>query len=409
MSTQRLPEYIPTPPGVTLEEGPDQHLILSMGPHHPSTHGVLRLVLELDGETVVNATPDIGYLHTGIEKTAESLQYQQALVVTDRMDYLSPLSNNLGYTLAVEKLLDVEVPPRAACIRVILTELTRINSHLVWIGSQGMDLGAISTFLYALREREMLLDIFELCSGARMMSSYFWIGGLLRDAPPPFEKAVQKVIETFPARFDEYERLLTENPIFLERTQDIGVISAEEAIALGTNGPIARGSGVDWDLRRDMPYGTYDRYQFEVPLGTHGDVYDRYMVRVREMRQSLNIVKQALNHLPEGPIKVSDRKIVPPPREELATSMEALIHHFKFFTEGIRPPAGEVYQAIEAPKGEYGVYVVSDGTARPVRVHFRGPSFVNLQSLARMVEGRLVADVIACIASIDIVLGEVDR
>ncbi|TMC58570.1 MAG: NADH dehydrogenase (quinone) subunit D [Chloroflexi bacterium] len=409
MSTQRLADYIPTPLGVTLEEGPDQHLILNLGPHHPSTHGVLRLVLELDGEMVVNATPDIGYLHTGIEKTAESLQYQQALVVTDRMDYLAPLSNNLGYTLAVEKLLDVEVPPRAACIRVLLTELTRINSHLVWIGTQGMDLGAISTFLYALREREKLLDIFELCSGARMMASYFWIGGLLRDVPPTFEKAVQEVIDTFPARFDEYERLLTENPIFLERTEGLGVLTPEQAIALGTNGPIARGSGVDWDLRRDMPYGTYEQYQFEIPLGTKGDVYDRYMVRVREMRQSLNIVKQALNRMPEGPVKVNDRKIVPPPREELATSMEALIHHFKFYTEGIRPPPGEVYQAIESPKGEFGVYIVSDGSARPVRCHFRGPSFVNLQSLAQMVQGRLVADVIACIASIDIVLGEVDR
>ncbi|MCA1554019.1 MAG: NADH dehydrogenase (quinone) subunit D [Chloroflexi bacterium] len=409
MTTQRLADYIPTPPGVTLEQGPDERLILNMGPHHPSTHGVLRLVLELDGETVVSATPDIGFLHTGIEKTAESLQYQQALVVTDRMDYLAPLSNNLGYTLAVEKLLDIEVPPRAACLRVLLTELTRINSHLVWLGTQGMDLGAISTFLYALREREKLLDIFELVSGARMMASYFWIGGLLRDVPPNFEKEVQQVIDTFPAKFDEYERLLTDNPIFLERTQGIGVLTPEEAIALGTNGPIARGSGVDWDLRRDMPYSTYDQYQFEVPLGTHGDVYDRYMVRVRELRQSLNIVKQALNRLPEGPIKVNDRKVVPPPREELATSMEALIHHFKFFTEGIKVPAGEVYQAIESPKGEFGVYIVSDGTARPVRVHFRGPSFVNLQSLVQMVQGRYVADVIACIASIDIVLGEVDR
>lgn len=407
--TTRSVDYIPTPPGVTLEPGPDETLILNMGPHHPSTHGVLRLILELDGETVVNATPDIGFLHTGIEKTAESLMYLQALVVTDRMDYLAPLSNNLGYMLAIEKLLGVEPPPRAACIRVILTELTRINSHLVWIGTQGMDLGAISTFLYALREREKLLDIFELVSGARMMASYFWVGGLLRDVPPNFEQQVQNIIDTFPAKFDEYERLLTENPIFLERTQGVGILSAEDAIALGCNGPITRGSGVDWDLRRDMPYATYDQYQFDVPLGKHGDVYDRYLVRVREMRESLKIVKQALNRLPEGPIKVNDRKIVPPPREELATSMEALIHHFKFFTEGFRPPPGEVYQAIESPKGEFGVYLVSDGTARPVRCHFRGPSFVNLQALAHMVRGRYVADVISCIASIDIVLGEVDR
>ncbi len=408
-TTRPALDSIPTPPGVTLEEGPDQKLILNMGPHHPSTHGVLRLILELDGEIVVNATPDIGFLHTGIEKTAETLTYQQVLTVTDRMDYLAPLSNNLGYALAVEKLLDVEVPPRAQCIRIILTELTRINSHLVWIGTQGMDLGAISVFLYALREREKLLDIFELCSGARMMASYFWVGGLLRDVPPQFEGAVQKIIDTFPAKFDEYERLLTENPIFRERTQGVGYLSAEDAMALGVGGAILRGSGVDWDLRRDMPYGGYEQYQFEVPLGTNGDVYDRYMCRVRELRQALGIVKQALNRLPEGPVKINDRKIVPPPRAELATSMEAVIHHFKLFTEGFRPPPGEVYQAIESPKGEFGVYVVSDGTAKPVRVHFRGPSFVNLQSLAHMVKGRFIADVIACIASIDIVLGEVDR
>ena len=402
-------DYIPTPPGVTLEEGPDQHLILSMGPHHPSTHGVLRLVLELDGEIVVNATPDIGFLHTGIEKTTESLMWQQALTVTDRMDYLSPLSNNLGYTLAVEKLLGVEAPPRAQVIRVILTELQRIASHLVWLGTQGMDLGAVSIFLYAIREREELLDIFEMCTGARMMGSYFWIGGLLRDVPPQFEAAVQNIIETFPAKFDEYETLLTQNPLFLERTRMIGVVSAEEALSLGLSGATLRGSGVDWDLRRDMPYSGYEKYQFKVPLGKNGDVYDRYLCRVQELREALSIVKQALNHMPTGPVRVNDRKVTPPPREELHTSMEALIHHFKFYTEGIRPPPGEAYQAIESGKGEYGVYVVSDGTARPVRVHFRGPSFVNLQSLAHMVKGRYVADVISCIASIDIVLGEVDR
>ena len=410
--TTRSVDYIPTPPGVTLEEGPDEKLILNMGPHHPSTHGVLRLILELDGETVVNATPDIGFLHTGIEKTAESLMWQQALTVTDRMDYLAPLSNNLGYTLAVEKLLGVEAPPRAACIRVLLTELQRIASHLVWVGTQGMDLGAVSVFLYAIRERERLLDIFELCSGARMMGSYFWIGGLLRDVPPPFEQAVQEIIDDFPAKFDEYETLLTNNPIFRERTENVGVMTADEAIALGCGGATLRGSGVDWDLRRDMPYGTYDQYNFEVPLGKHGDVFDRYLCRVREFRQSLSIVQQALARLkqmPGEPVRINDRKIVPPPREELATSMEALIHHFKFFTEGIKPPPGEAYQAIESPKGEFGVYVVSDGTARPVRCHFRGPSFVNLQALAHMVKGRYIADVISCIASIDIVLGEVDR
>lgn len=409
--TNRTPsiDSIPTPPGMTLEKGPDEHLILNMGPHHPSTHGVLRLVLELEGELVVNATPDIGFLHTGIEKTAESLMWQQALTVTDRMDYLAPLSNNLGYTLAVEKLLGVAAPPRAQVIRVILVELQRIASHLVWLGTQGMDLGAVSTFLYGVREREKLLDIFELCSGARMMASYFWIGGLLRDVPPQFETLVQEVIKTFPAKFDEYEALLTQNPMFLERTQGIGVITQEEGLSLGLSGATLRGSGVDWDLRRDMPYSGYEQYQFEVPLGKNGDVYDRYTCRVKELRQALRIVEQALNQLPEGPVRVNDRKITPPPRHELHTSMEALIHHFKFFTEGIKPPPGEAYQAIESPKGEYGVYVVSDGTAKPVRVHFRGPSFVNLQALARMIKGRYIADVIACIASIDIVLGEVDR
>ncbi|MBI5877650.1 MAG: NADH dehydrogenase (quinone) subunit D [Chloroflexi bacterium] len=405
-------DYIPTPRGVTLEEGPDETLILNMGPHHPSTHGVLRLVLELDGETVVNAMPDVGFLHTGIEKTAESLMYQQALTVTDRMDYLSPLSNNLAYTLAVEKLLGIEAPPRATCIRVLLTELQRIASHLVWLGSQGMDLGAVSTFLYTIRERELLLDIFESVSGARMMASYFWIGGLLRDVPPSFEADVQKIIDTFPAHFDEYERLLTENPIFKDRTIGVGVVSKADAIALGLSSANARASGVDWDLRRDMPYASYDTYQFLVPVRHNGDVYDRYLCRVQELHQSLGIVKQALARLKDMqgmPVRHSDRKIIPPPREELSTSMEALIHHFKFFTEGIKPPPGEAYHAIEASKGELGVYIVSDGTARPVRCHFRGPSFVNLQALGLMVRGRYVADVVACIASIDIVLGEVDR
>jgi NADH-quinone oxidoreductase subunit D len=312
----------------------------------------------------------------------------------------------------VEKLLGIEAPPRATCIRVLLTELQRIASHLVWLGSQGMDLGAVSTFLYTIREREKLLDIFELVSGARMMGSYFWIGGLLRDVPASFEGEVQKVIDTFPRRFDEYERLLTENPIFKERTVGVGLLSKADALALGASGPIARASGVNWDLRRDMPYATYDTYQFEVPVRQGGDVYDRYLCRVQELRQTLRIVQQAHARLKEMkgmPVRHHDRKVIPPPREELATSMEALIHHFKFFTEGIKPPPGEVYHAVEAPKGELGVYIACDGTAKPVRCHFRGPSFVNLQTLATMVRGRYVADVISCIASIDIVLGEVDR
>lgn len=384
-------------------------MLLNMGPQHPSTHGVLRLLLELDGEIVVNCVPDIGFLHTGIEKNMEAKTYIQALVMTDRMDYLNNLGNNLCYCLAVEKLVELDVPARAQAIRVILTELQRLASHLVWLGTHALDLAAMSVFLYCFRERELILDILEMCSGQRMMTSYIRPGGVWRDVPPEFEDAVRQVLRIMPGRIDEYENLLTKNPLFMDRTRKIGVISAEDAVRWGLTGPMLRGSGVGLDFRKAQPYSGYEQYDFEIPVGTHGDTYDRYLVRMVEMRQSVRIVQQALDRLPSGPFISNNRKFVPPPRAELGHSMEALIHHFKLYAEGFSVPAGEVYQAIEAPKGELGVYLVSDGSPRPYRVHYRAPSFVNLQALGRMVEGRLVADVVAVIGSLDIVLGEIDR
>jgi len=384
-------------------------MTINMGPQHPSTHGVLRLVLELDGEIVVRCTPHIGYLHTGIEKIAESKRYQMVIPITDRMDYLSPLSNNLAYVLAVEKLLGIEVPPRARAIRVLLTELTRIGSHLVWLATHAIDLGAMSVFLYAFREREQILDMYERVAGARMMSSYFRVGGLFADLPVGFDKTVRSFVETFPGRLSEYEDLLTSNPIWLQRTRGVGVIKPEDAVDLGLSGPSLRACGVPWDIRKVFPYSGYEQYAFEISRGTHGDVYDRYLCRIFEMKQSVAIVRQALERLPDGPVAVPDPKLTPPPKPLVKRSMEALIHHFLLWSEGFRVPAGEVYQAIESPRGEFGVYLVSDGSNRPYRVHFRAPSFVNLQALPRMVEGQLVADVVAIIGSIDIVLGEVDR
>ena len=394
-----------------LDQDPTpETMVLNLGPHHPSTHGVLRILLELDGETVVRATPELGFLHTGIEKTAETLTYTQAISLFDRTDYLAPLSNNLGYVLAVEKLLGIdEVPPRAEYLRVMLVELQRIASHLVWLGTQALDLGAVSVFLYCFREREQITELFELLSGARMMTGYIRVGGLFQEVPDGFEERVRGILETFPTRIDEYEEMLTQNPIWVQRTRGIGVLSAEDAIDLGVSGPTLRGSGVDWDIRRSHPYCGYERFQFDVPLGSAGDVYDRYLCRVQEMRESLGIVEQALEGLPGGPVSIDDRKVVPPPRDELATSMEALIHHFKLWTEGFRPPVGEVYVSIEGPRGELGYYLVSDGSAKPYRVRIRPPSFSNLQALSGMVEGHLLADVVATLASIDIVLGEVDR
>jgi NADH-quinone oxidoreductase subunit D len=384
-------------------------MTLNMGPQHPSTHGVLRLVLELDGEVVVTCTPHIGYLHTGIEKGLESKRYQQGIPLTDRMDYLAPLSNNLALVLAIEKALGITVPERAQTIRILLTELTRIKSHLVWLGTHALDIGAMSVFLYCFREREAILDLYEAVSGQRMMSSYFRVGGVAAELPPGFEAKVEAFLTTFPARLAEYEALLTQNPLWRQRTVGIGTITREDAIALGLSGPGLRACGVAYDVRKAHPYSGYERYQFEVPLGKQGDVYDRYLVRMAEMRQSHAIAGQALARLAPGPINVADPKLVPPPKRLLKTSMEALIHHFKLYAEGFAVPAGEVYQAIEAPKGELGAYLVSDGSPRPYRVHFRAPSFVNLQAMSKMVEGRLVADVVAVIGSLDIVLGEIDR
>jgi NADH-quinone oxidoreductase subunit D len=384
-------------------------MVLNMGPQHPSTHGVLRLLLELDGEDIVSCVPDIGFLHTGIEKNMEAKRYEQSITMTDRMDYLNPLGNNLVYCLAMEKLIDLDVPPRAQVIRVLLAELTRINSHLVWLGTHALDIGAMSVFLYCFREREKILDIFEMVSGQRMMSTYFRPGGLWRDVPEEFEPAVRAFIDYFPAKVDDYENLLSNNPIWLDRTQGIGFVSAEDAIALGCTGPTLRGSGVNWDIRKALPYSGYEQFDFEVPLGMHGDVYDRYIIRIEEMRQSLRIVKQAIDNLPGGPFRSNNRKYVPPPRAELGRSMEAVIHHFKLWTEGFRPPAGEVYVRVESPRGELGCFLASDGSPTPWRVRFRTPSFVHLSALPHMSKGHLIADLVGIIGSVDIVLGDCDR
>ena len=384
-------------------------LTVNMGPQHPSTHGVLRLELVLDGEVVVHCRPVIGYLHTGIEKTFEAKTYVQGVVLTDRMDYLNPLGNNLAYSLSVEKLIGCEIPARATVLRVVLAELTRLASHLMFIGSIALDLGASSPFLYCWREREKILDFFERMSGARMMTSFIRPGGLARDIPSDIVEDMSTFIDAMPAYIDSYEELLTGNPIFRERTEGVGVLPAEDALALACTGPVLRGSGVALDLRKANPYCGYERYDFGVPTGTVGDCYDRYLVRVAEMRESVKICRQALDRLPDGPVQTCDRKVMPPPKAELAKSMEAVIHHFKLWTEGIRPPAGEAYVGLESPRGEIGFYVVSDGSGRPIRVHERGPSFANLQALPRIVEGGAVADVVACIASMDPIMGEVDR
>jgi NADH-quinone oxidoreductase subunit D len=384
-------------------------LTLNMGPQHPSTHGVLRLVLELDGETVVRAVPEIGYLHTGIEKTCESKTYHQAITLTDRIDYLCPLTNNLCYVLAVERLLGLEPPPRAVWTRVLLNEMTRIASHLVWLGTHAIDIGAMSVFLYCFREREEILKIFELVSGQRMMTSYFRVGGLAVEPPPELLPWIKKFMSYFPDRVGEYEDLLTRNPIWIGRTKGVGHLSKEDALDLGASGPTARASGVDWDLRRDMPYSGYDQFRFEVPVRQEGDVYARYLVRLQEIRESIRIVQQAMEGMPEGPVLAERKGVILPQREKMKTEMEALIHHFKIITEGYRVPAGEVYQRVESPRGEMGYFVVSDGTAHPYRVKVRSPSFANLQALPRIAEGRMVSDLIACIGSIDIVLGEIDR
>ncbi|HVP38056.1 MAG TPA: NADH dehydrogenase (quinone) subunit D [Candidatus Saccharimonadales bacterium] len=384
-------------------------MTINMGPQHPSTHGVLRLVLELDGETVVRCTPVVGYLHTGMEKQGESKNYSKFIPTTDRMDYLAAISNNLGFCLAVEKLLGIEVPLRAQYIRVLLTEMTRISSHLVWLGTHAMDLGAQTVFLYCFREREKFQLLQEMICGARLTASFVRIGGVMLDLPDGFLEASREFVDQMPRHIAQYERLLTRNPIWLRRTQGVGVLTAEQCLALSVTGPMLRASGVKWDLRKARPYSSYEHFDFDVPTGTAGDVYERYLVRLEEMRQSVRICQQAIDRMPAGDYRARDSKYVLPPREDVHRSMEALIHHFRLVSEGFRPPVGEVYQAIEAPKGELGFYLVSDGGPNPYRVHVRGPSFVNLQSLPAMVEGRLVADVVAAIGSVDIVLGEVDR
>jgi NADH-quinone oxidoreductase subunit D len=386
-------------------------MTINMGPQHPSTHGVLRLILTIEGETVIKTIPDIGFLHTGIEKTFEAKTYHQALVMTDRMDYLAPLNNNLGYSLAVEKLLGIEdeISDRIRYVRVILAELSRISSHLVWLGTHALDLGAMSVFLYCFREREMILDIFEYISGVRMMTSYICPGGLQADLPPKFDEKVQAFTSVFPDRLREYHDLLTNNQLWIERTKNVGLLSAKDAIAYGASGPVLRGSGVVWDIRKAFPYSGYEKFDFDIPVGSNGDVYDRYLVRMMEMDQSLNIVNQAMAGIPEGRFRVNNPKIAPPAKWQLTGSMEALIHHFKLYTEGYRAPKGEVYVRTESPKGELGFYIVSDGSAKPYRIHVRGASFANLEALPLMTDGHFLSDVVAAIGSIDIVLGEVDR
>jgi len=384
-------------------------MLLNMGPQHPSTHGVLRLLLELDGETVINCIPDIGFLHTGIEKNMEAKTYQKAEVMSDRLDYMNTVGNNLAYSMAVEKLVDLDVPARAQALRVILVELTRIQSHLVWLGTAGLDLAAMSMFLYCFREREYILDIMELCSGQRMMTTYIRPGGLWRDVPVEFEAAVRDILKTFPKRIDQYEALLTRNPLMLDRTLGIGKLTGEECLNFGVTGPMLRASGVKWDLRKTQPYSGYEQYDFEVPTRTEGDVYARFLVRLEEMRQSLKIIGQALDKLPLGAVRSTNYKFVPPPRSEIGVSMEALIHHFKLWTDGFTAPIGSVYSAVESPRGELGVFLESDGGPKPYRIHWRTPSFDNLQSIPLMAKGVLVADLVAIIGSIDIVLGDVDR
>jgi NADH-quinone oxidoreductase subunit D len=398
------------PTTIETVAGSANTMVLNMGPQHPSTHGVLRVVLELDGEIVLKARPVIGYLHTGIEKNMEAKTYSQAITMTDRIDYLAPLSNNLCYCLAVEKILGIEIPKRAQYIRVLLTEMTRIASHLVWLGTHAIDLGAMSVFLYTFREREEIMKIFEYVSGQRMMTSYFRIGGIALEPPPNWLDRIRRVIDALPAHIDEYEGLLTNNRIWLGRTKGVGIISAEDAIAMGASGPMLRGSGVPYDIRKAFPYSSYEEFDFDIQTQTAGDCFARYQVRVAEIRESIKIVRQAMEKVPaEGPIKATAPGIIAPSREEMKSSIEGLIYHFKIYTEGFAPPPGEVYQAIESPRGELGFFVASDGSAHPYRVKVRAPSFINLQTLPKLCEGRLIADVVACIGTTDIVLGEVDR
>ncbi|MCS7280577.1 MAG: NADH dehydrogenase (quinone) subunit D [Desulfobacterota bacterium] len=385
------------------------YLAINMGPQHPATHGVLRLLLELDGETIVKATPHIGYLHRGVEKLAETKTYHQALVFTDRLDYTNGLSNNLAYCLAVEKLAEIEVPKRAQYIRVILCELQRIAAHLLWLGTHALDIGAMTVLFYAFREREKVLDIIEYITGARLTPSFIRIGGVARDIDSEFAKKVKEFVEDFPKRVEEYETLLTENIIWRKRTVGIGAISKEEAISYGVTGPVLRACGVYYDVRKAHPYSSYEDFDFIVPLGKNGDVYDRYLVRIEELRQSTRIISQAIEGVPSGPYKANFPKAVFPEKDEVMTDVAALIRQFKIAIGGFRPEKAEVYASVEAPKGELGFYIVSDGTEKPFRFRIRPPSFLNLSALPKMIEGQMVADVIATIGSVDIVLGEIDR
>ncbi len=402
----RLPHL---PDDVDAREIGEDRMLINMGPQHPSTHGVLRLMLELHGETVLAVKPVIGYLHTGMEKTAEELTFIQGPTNATRMDYTSPLFNELCYALAVEKLLEIEVPERATWIRMMMCELNRMSSHCLWLATNGMDLGAVSMMIYGFREREMILAFFEKCSGLRMNHNYIRPGGVAADLPDGWRDDVKRILDVIPRRLDEYDTLLTGQPIWQERTQGVGVITAEECLALGITGPILRSTGVPWDLRKDEPYLFYDRVEFDVICGTYGDTFDRYAIRMNEIRESHRIVQQCLDAMPAGDYRVQDKKVTPPPRARIDESMEALIHHFKIFTEGFKVPEGEVYVAVESPRGELGNYMVADGSAKPYRVHVRGPSFVNLQALPHMMHGGLLADGVAIISTVDPVMGEVDR
>ena len=397
------------PSAIDFESRDDELMIINMGPSHPSTHGVLRLMLELDGEFVLRTKPVIGYLHTGMEKQGEELSYVQGGTNVTRMDYLSPINNELSYSIAVEKLLGIEVPDRAIWIRMLMSELNRISSHLVWMATNGMDLGSTSMMIYGLRERELVLAFFEKTAGLRLNLNYVRPGGVAADLPDGWQDDVLVICDTIDARTYEYDQLLTGQVIFRQRMEGVAPITAEEALALGLTGPLLRSTGVPWDLRKEMPYLAYDQIDFDVIVGTYGDNFDRYAIRLNEIRESIKIVRQCIDMMPKGDYRTQDPKVTPPPRARIDESMEALIHHFKLFTEGFHVPAGEVYSAIESPRGELGCYIVADGGPRPYRIHVRAPSFVNLQAIPLLMRGGLVSDTITVISTVDPVMGEVDR
>lgn len=391
------------------DPGEDQTMIMNMGPQHPSTHGVLRLMLEMEGETVLRTKPIIGYLHTGMEKTGEDLTFLQGPTNVTRMDYASPLFSELAFSLTTEKLLGIEVPPRAVWIRMLMSELNRLSSHLLFMATNGMDLGAVSMMIYGWREREETLRVLERITGLRMNHNYIRPGGVAADLPDGWRDDVLHLLDLIPPRLEEYDTLMTGQPIWRERLQGVGVITTEECMALGTTGPILRSTGYAWDLRRDLPYLAYDEVDFDVVIGTYGDCFDRYAIRLNEIRESIRIIHQVLDKMPQGDYRIQDKKVTPPPRARIDESMEALIHHFKIFTEGFKVPEGEAYVAVESPRGELGCYIVSDGSSKPYRMHIRGPSFVNLQTLPHMMRGGLLADAVAIISSVDPIMGEVDR